>query len=186
MKKILILIIFASTLLSLNACKKFSEGETNDEELITTLQLNFTIPGSSSTQSFKFEDLDGPGGNAPVIEPIVLAAGTTYDVSLEVWNKAANPPENTTTEIEEENASHRFYYSPSVGSNIVVSNLNNDDNAVPLGTTSTWQVGTASTGNISITLRHYPGTPPDKQISDPVNSPKSGTDIEVTFNYTIQ
>ncbi|MFT3980305.1 MAG: hypothetical protein QM687_07545 [Ferruginibacter sp.] len=185
MKKFIIPAFICSAILLFSSCKKFAEGEGNDEELITTMKLNFTPVGGGTTQTFTFEDIDGAGGNTPVIDNISLAAGTTYNVSVELWNNAATPPENTTLEVETENEAHRFYYTPSAGSTISVSNLNNDDNGVPLGITSTWTVGTASSGTINVTLRHYPGTPPDKQISDPINSPKSGTDITVDFNYTI-
>ena len=185
MKKLIILTLFSAGLLWMNSCKKIDEGETNDEELITTVKLNFTPAGGGTTQSFKFEDLDGPGGNAPVTDNIVLTAGTTYNVSVELWNNAATPPEDITAEVEQENEAHRFYYIPSAGSNITISNLNNDTNGVPLGTTGTWTTGAASTGTINVVLRHYPGTPPDKQTSDPVTSPKSGTDVDVNFNYTV-
>lgn len=187
MKKIFVsIILLTTTIILLNSCKKINEGEGNDEELITTMKLNFTPALGGATQTFTFEDIDGPGGNAPVSDTIRLAANTAYNVSIELWNNSATPPENITTEVEEENEAHRFYYVPSSSSNIVVSNLNNDDNGVPLGTNSVWTVGAASTGNINITLRHYPGTPPDKQVSDPVNSPKSGTDITVSFNSILQ
>jgi len=185
MKKILLYISIATLILFLNSCKKFNEGETNDEELITTLKLNFTPVGSSNTQTFVFEDIDGAGGNPPSIDTISLRVGTTYNVSIELWNNAAIPREAITPEVEDENTAHRLYYTPSAGSNITVSNLNNDVNGIALGTTSTWVAGAASSGNINITLRHYPGTPPDKQASDPVNSPKSSTDMTATFNYVI-
>lgn len=185
MKKLIIPTLFSASILLINSCKKIDEGETNDEELITTVQLNFTPAAGGATQSFKFEDLDGPGGNAPVADAITLTAGTTYNVSVELWNNAATPPEDITAEVQEESDAHRFYYIPSAGSTITVGNLNNDANAVPLGTTSTWTVGAASTGTMNVVLRHYPGTPPDKQTSDPVTSPKSGTDVDVNFNYTI-
>jgi hypothetical protein len=67
-----------------------------------------------------------------------------------------------------------------------VSNLNNDGNGVPLGITSTWTTTAVATGTINVTLRHYPGNPPNKAANDPVNSPKSSTDIEVSFNTRIQ
>lgn len=186
MKKYLVATALPVALLLMNSCKKIDEGETNDEELITTVQLNFTPAAGGATQSFKFEDLDGPGGNNPVVQPILLNAGTVYNVEVELWNNAANPPEDITVEVEEEAEAHRFYYTTSTGSTIAISNLNNDGNGAPLGTSSTWTVGAASTGSVSVVLRHYPGTPPDKQTADPVNSPKSGTDVDVSFNYTIQ
>ena len=184
MKKYIVPIILSATVLSTNSCKKIDAGETNDEELITTVQLNFTPVSGGPTQSFKFEDIDGPGGNAPVVDGIMLVANTTYNVSIELRNDSANPPEDITAEVEEENEAHRFYYTPSAG-NITVSNLNDDNNGVPLGITSQWATGAASGGTVAVVLRHYPGTPPDKQISDPVTSPKSSTDVDVTFGYTI-
>lgn len=185
MKKFILPTALLASIVFISSCKKFDEGESNDEEVITTMKLDFTPVGGGATQSFKFEDLDGPGGNVPVIDNISLTAGTTYNVSVELWNNSAVPPENITEEVEEENEAHRFYYTASAGSTITVGNLNNDNNGVPLGTTSTWTVGAASAGTMNVILRHYPGTPPDKQASDPVTSPKSGTDIDVTFNYTI-
>lgn len=167
-----------------SSCKKAGGGEGNDEELITTMNLTFTPAAGGTPVTFSFNDADGPGGNAPTQDIIQLAANTTYNVSVQLLNATVTPPEDITLEVEEENEAHRFYYSPSAG-NLTISGLNNDDSGIPLGTTSQWTAGNASSGTIGVTLRHYPGTPPDKQLSDPVNSPKSGTDIEVTFSYSI-
>ena len=182
-KNIITAAAFGMILLS-TSCKKFDEGESNDEEVITTMKLNFTPVAGGATSSYKFEDLDGPGGNSPVIDAISLNANAVYNVSIELWNNSAIPPENNTTEVEEENIAHRFYYIPSVN-NISISNLNLDDNGVSLGTTSTWTTLGNGSGTLNVILRHYPGTPPDKQASDPVTSPKSGTDIDVNFNYSV-
>jgi predicted secreted protein len=107
-------------------------------------------------------------------------------VTLQLLNKTANPVADITTEIAAEAASHRFYYEPSAGSNITVNNLNNDAAGVPLGITSTWTTTAAATGTMKITLRHYPGNPPNKATADLVNSSKSSTDIEVTFDTRVQ
>lgn len=115
----------------------------------------------------------------------MLADNTVYDVTLSLLNASVNPPEDITEEVAEENLAHRFYYETSAGNNITVSNLNNDDNDMPLGITSTWATTAAATGTITITLRHYPGNPPDKQTPDPVNSPKSSTDISVIFGTSV-
>lgn len=176
--------LILSVLFYVSSCKKFTEGESNDEELITTVKLNFTQ--GANTQSFQIRDIDGPGGNDPVTDTIVLPANTTYNVALELMNEAANPVEDITAEVEEENLAHRFYYAISANTPVQIGQLNNDDNGVPLGIESEWTTGSAGTGFVTITLRHYPGTPPDKQVSDPVNSPKSSTDVEVTFPVKIQ
>ena len=177
-------IVIAIYAFVVTACKKVI-GESNDEEIITTMVITCTPQGGGTPLVFTFDDADGPGGNNPTVDNIALNDNTTYDVSVTLLNSTLNPPDDITEEVEEENTAHRFYYEASAGSNIIVSNLNNDDDGVPLGTTSTWTTAAAGTGTITITLRHYPGNPPDKQIPDPVNSPKSATDISVTFNTVV-
>ena len=169
----------------MTACKK-ETGETNEEELITTIQLTFAPVGGGTSLTYEFSDLDGPGGAPPTQDEIVLAPSKTYNVSVQVLNESVSPAEDITEEVEEESDAHRFYYEPSAGSNITVSALDNDASGVPLGITSTWTTDAASTGTIIITLRHYPGNPPGKETSDPVNSGKSGTDVTATFNTKIQ
>jgi hypothetical protein len=167
------------------ACEK-DKGESNQEEVITTLQLTFTPQDGSTPLVYKFEDADGPGGAAPVIDQIVLAPSKSYDVALQLFNKTANPAEEITEEVEEESDAHRFYFTPAAGSNITVAGLDKDGNGVDLGLNSVWTTGTAATGSIKITLRHYPSEPPNKAAGDPVDSQKSGTDIEASFATKIQ
>ncbi len=180
----------AATLLAglfMIACKKDTKPtESNDEEIITTMKLNFTPVGGGNTLSYQFEDADGPGGANPIFQDIVLAPAQTYNVSIELLNKTTNPVKNITDEVAAESDAHRFYYEPTTGSNISVSNLNNDVNGIPLGITSTWTTTSAATGKIKITLRHYAGIPPNKASDDPVNSSKSASDIDVEFNTIVQ
>jgi hypothetical protein len=175
----LILAIFSS-------CKKESKPETNDEEVITTMKLTFVPVGGGTTLTYQYDDADGPGGNAPVQDVIALSPSKSYQVSIQLLNKTVNPASDITTEVQAESDAHRFYYEPSAGSNITVSQLDNDANGVPLGVSGTWTTGAASTGTLKVTLRHYPGTPPGKETTDPVNSTKSATDVEVVFNTSIQ
>lgn len=171
----------------LAACKKDDvDVEDNEEEVITTMKLTFTPVGGGTAVTAQFKDPDGPGGTPPTQDEILLAPSTTYNVSLQLLNETQNPAEDVTLEVVEEAIAHRFYYEPDAGSNITVSGLNNDENGVALGTTSSWVTGAAANGSIRITLRHYPGNPPGKAAADPVNSPKSGTDVEVNFTTKIQ
>lgn len=186
-KKMLNGLILAFTLaVLLPACDKDNDGETNEEEVITTMTLTFVPQGGGTTIVYDFDDPDGPGGAAPTQDEIVLVPGKAYDVSITLTNKTTNPDEDITTEVSDEAEAHRFYFASSAGSNISVSNLNNDPDGVPLGLTSTWTTTTNATGTMTVTLRHYPGNPPGKALADPVDSPKSGTDIEVVFNTRIQ
>lgn len=178
-------LFFSLTAISLSACDKQDGIEANEEEVITTMQLTFAPTDGSSPLVFKFEDMDGDGSNT-TIDEIALAANKTYNVALQLLNKSVNPAEDITEEVAEEGTSHRFYYVPSTGSNISISNLDTDDEGNPLGISSTWTTTGPATGTVQITLRHYPGNPPNKQAADAVNSTKSSTDILVTFNTRVQ
>lgn len=177
-------ILISSVLIT--SCKKETPVEPNEEEVITTMKLTFVPIGGGETLTYQFDDPDGPGGTMPTKDEIVLAPSRSYNVSVQLLNKTVTPEEDITTEIQAESDAHRFYYEPSTASNINISGLDNDGNGVPLGITGTWATGNVTTGKIKITLRHYPGTPPGKEISDPVNSAKSDTDVEVEFNTKIQ
>ncbi len=187
MKKFLkfsFLLLGASAML-LTSCEKDKDEEENEEEVITTMQLTFVPVGGGSTVTYKFDDPDGPGGNAPIKDQITLAPNKTYNVSVQLLNKTVSPVEDITIEVAAEGGSHRFYYQPS-GGTITVSGLNNDATGLPLGITSIWTTGVASTGTMKVVLRHYPGNPPGKAAGDLVNDSKSSTDIEVDFNTSVQ
>lgn len=172
-------VVFATT-----SCKKEKANqEDNDNEVITTVELNFTEQGTSNTTTFKWQDLDGDGGNAPVVDNIELAPNKTYAVTLRLLDETKSPVDNVTEEVEAESQDHRFYFTPSANSNITVSSLNNDTNGIPLGTTSTWTTTTDAEGTIGIILRHYPDG--GKATEDPVNSTKSSTDVDVRFMTVI-
>ncbi|MBC7826211.1 MAG: hypothetical protein H7122_00590 [Chitinophagaceae bacterium] len=179
------LLFFGASALLLSSCKK-DKDEENEEEVITTMQLTLVPQGGGTTVTYKFDDPDGPGGGAPTQDQIILAPNKTYSVSLLLLNKTVTPAEDISTEVAAEGQAHRFYYEPSAGSNIVVSGLNVDGSGIALGLISSWTTTTAATGTIKITLRHYPGNPPNKAAADAVNSSKSSTDIEVDFNTSIQ
>ena len=170
----------------LTSCKKDVEGEGNDEELITTFQLTFKPAGGGVPLTFKIEDLDGPGGAEPIQDTIILKANTNYNVNLQLLNKAENPIKDVTLEIAEESEAHRFYYEPSITSKVFITDLDLDVAGNPLGLFSIWKTNIATKGQVQITLRHYPGNPPDKAMNDPVTSPKSTTDIEAVFPIMVQ
>jgi len=184
MKKIALSVLMAGVLIT--SCKKDKPEEPNDNEVITTMKLTFVPVGGGTTLTYLFDDPDGPGGAAPTQQEIVLATTKTYNVTVQLLDKTKTPVADVTLEVQSEPTAHRFYYEPTAPSNIAVSGLDNDTNGVPLGITSTWATGAVATGKLKVTLRHYPGTPPNKAIGDLVSSSKSSTDIEVEFNTKIQ
>ena len=187
MKKQLVKLLMVITVLGtlMTSCKKDGV-EPNDEEVITTMKLTFVPVGGGTSLTYQFRDADGPGGAVPVQQEIVLAPSRSYNVTVQLLDETKTPADDITLEVASEADAHRFYYEPTTASNITVTGLNNDANGVPLGITSTWATGAAGTGKTKVTLRHYSATPPGKAISDPVNSPKSNTDIEVDFTTRVQ
>jgi len=177
------LFAIAAFALAITSCKKDVTEEENENEVITTVQLTFTPVGGGAALTYKWEDLDGDGGAAPVIDLVTLAANKSYNTEIVLMDKTKNPVEITSEEVLEEAVDHRFYFEPS-GVNITVSNLSNDPNGIPVGLTSTWTTGAASTGTMKITLRHYENG--GKTLTDAVNDPKSSTDVEATFSTKVQ
>jgi hypothetical protein len=173
--------IISLSFLTLNSCKKDTV-EPNEEEVITTLIATFTDNATSAKTTFKFDDTDGPGGTAPTTDMITLAPGKSYTVALTLLNKTANPVDTLSNEIDEEADDHEFFFEPTAGSNITVTNRNLAGSLnLPLGLSSTWTTGAIATSSIRITLKHKPGT---KAAGDVVT--KGETDIEVVFPTKIQ
>lgn len=162
------------------SCEKDKE-EPNEEELITTVTLNFTEIGGPGTGTFIFRDLDGDGGNPPtVFQDIVLAPNKSYNMTVTLTNESVSPAEDITAEVVAEAGDHQFYFEPT-GANVTVNNLNTDPGGLPLGTSARWTTGAASNGNVKITLKHKPGI---KAAGDPVT--KGETDIELNWVTRVQ
>ncbi len=170
----------------LASCQKEKLGEGNDEELITTVQLKFEPVGGGAPLTYRFIDLDGAGGSAPRMDTIVLNAATRYRVTVLLLNEAENPAENITEEVAEEEDAHRFFYVPDAASGLAIDELDTDADGMPLGIESHWQTGAVGNGSVTVTLRHYIGSPPDKQMLDDVNSLKAVTDIAIKFDTRVE
>ena len=148
----------------------------NEEEVITTLNVYVNeILAMSST------DADGDGPLDPVVTDGVLAVSTTYDVRLEFLNELEEAPEDITEEIEEEDLDHQVFYSVGGDLNVGVEYANFDTDGNPLGTQVTLTTNEAGSGTITITLIHEPMKP-----NDGLDSAGGSTDIEVTFNVTVE
>ena len=157
----------------------------NEEELITTLTVTLTPTGGDPI-TMTFKDLDGDGAGVPQYiystggDAAVLSTSTTYTAEITLLNESVTPAENITEEVEEEDDEHLFCFTVGGGANIDYSYADEDDNGLDVGLTTNWETGAASTGTITIVLRHQPGTKTGA-------CPGSGeTDIEVTFNVAIQ
>jgi hypothetical protein len=174
----LISLFFVATLLLISSCGEDPE-PVNEEELITTVKLTFTPVGFvGSVQTFTWRDLDGDGPIQPVIETIALSNNRTYAVSIELLNESETPPEDITEEIDEERDEHLFCFETTNGLNLSITRTDTDG-TFEVGLESEWATGNASTGSVTVILKHQPGV---KNGSCDLGE----VDVEATFPVTIQ
>ncbi|MGB4830616.1 MAG: hypothetical protein WBP31_04720, partial [Chitinophagales bacterium] len=71
--------------------------EPNEEELITTLILEFENTISGDVRTFEFRDTDGPGGSEPVdFDTIRLDDNSSYHITVSILNESVSPADDIT------------------------------------------------------------------------------------------
>ncbi len=167
------------------ACEPEDDHDHDHEgELITTLVMSLTAE-DNSTYEFRFEDLDGEGGNEPTITTQDLPSGTTFSAAISVLNESEEPVEDITQEIEAEAAEHQFFFAAS--NNNVSVTYNDDDGAGnPLGLSSTLTTSGTGSTSLTVTLRHEPDKSAMGVSSGDITNAGGETDIEVTFDFNVQ
>lgn len=185
MKTINLLLLGVVVLLAtFTACEKPAPVVPNEEEVITTLTFTLT-PTSGTPVVMTFKDLDGDGGNAPVITGGTLAANTTYTGSVTLLNETETPAENVTDEINAEKEEHQFFYTTTV-TGLQVAYTDTDANGKPIGLATTVTTAAAGTGNLTVVLKHEPNKDGTNVAAGDMTNAGGETDIEVTFPVTVQ
>lgn len=190
---ILKFVLFALVVATTAACKK-DDGAVpnpvnpNDGELITTVKLIIAPASNPSAEMYaSYRDLDGDGGNNPIIDTIRLDANTDYTVQLLLLDETKNPIDTISYEVEEEKDEHQFFFSNIGTYNLTTTYLDFDDNGVPLGLNIQWNTTTGfteKTNKFKVVLKHQPG---EKPTSGTTGEESLGeTDIEVYFPILIQ
>lgn len=158
-------------------------------ELITTFKITLTPQGGGSPLTVQFQDLDGEGGNAPVIDRIVVDAGTVYDGMIQELNELESPPEDITEEIREEAEVHQLFFETLGGfAPATVAYADKESDYVtntgadhPVGLKFTLTVpANARNGQFRVSQSHYDAGPKDGV------TPSDETDIEVTFEVEVR
>jgi hypothetical protein len=182
-KNLLMIAAFGALLM---ACKKDETSSptptpTNEEELITTLILTFTDQ-ETPTEVFelRFTDLDGDGGNAPVIIGDTIPANRAFNMTVRVLNESGSTTEEITNEIASEGPAHQFFFQP-VGTTLLVAYADADANGQPIGLTNLATTAAPGEGTMTVTLRHEPNKTAAGVINGDITNAGGETDIEVTF-----
>ena len=152
----------------------------DDREGINILQLNFETPNEEPIV-LRFEDLDGAGGNDPIIQSPALLPLTQYFVTAEVFRGTTD----LTTEISEESSIHQYFYAANIV-DLVVTYGDRDGNGFPLGAFVAIRTGDVGQGSLAVSLMHR--TDKDGEGVSEGNLFNAGgkTDIQVTFPIVIE
>ncbi len=173
-------------MLTVSGCKKDDHDHDHEQELITTVNVVFTPVGGGTPVTFSFVDLDGDGGNAPVITNGTLAANTDYTFTTTFLNESETPAEDITEEVRVKGDEHQIFYQVQSGLNLTITYNDTDANGKPIGLNGNASTGGASTGNLTVTLRHEPNKSAANVANGDITNAGGETDAEITFSVTIQ
>lgn len=183
-------LLFSLLILTLAGCEKDDDpGPTpipvNESELITTVLLEFTDPELSESFELRWRDLDGDGGNAPVITTVPLPAARAFNLSVRLLNESVSPAEEHTAEIQSEANEHQFFFDVQ-SADLNISYADQDGNGKPLGLLNLAISGAASTGSLKVTLRHEPDKAAVGVSDGDISNAGGDTDIEVVFPLVLE
>src|SRR5690606_35470849 len=102
-------LLIAFALFMLSACDDKEVTPPNEEELITTLEVRLTPAGGGQDAVFLFRDLDGDGGQVPVIAVDTSASGSMYSVRMTLFNESVAATEEISVEVGEEAEDHQLF-----------------------------------------------------------------------------
>lgn len=167
------------------SCKKDDPEIINEEEIITSLNLVLTPDGGGESISMQFSDLDGDGGNEPIIVGGTLEANQKYSSTIELLNESNTPTINITDEVAEEALDHQFFYQSNV-TGLVLEYDDQDADGNPIGIKTKISTGDSAMGTITIILRHKPMKMATNVSNGDISNAGGETDIEVTLPIDVQ
>ncbi|MFK7970941.1 MAG: type 1 periplasmic binding fold superfamily protein [Bacteroidia bacterium] len=181
----LLLFILGSIGLLAVSCEKEIPPIPDEVELITTVTYTLTPEGGGTPIVFRFEDLDGDGGNAPNIAGATIDAKTTYDGALTLLNEQESPAEDITEEIAEEDLEHQFFFQSDLAG-LTVQYADSDSLGNPVGLATKIAGTTAGSDTLIIILRHEPNKSGSGVAEGDITNAGGETDIEVKFPITVR
>lgn len=175
----LLSVLFISTLVFTSCGDDHDDDHDHgsDEELITTVL--YTLTDGTNSVVLEWEDLDGDTGNAPTITSGTLTANTSYTGTIQLLNRTESPAEDITLEVRAEGDEHEFFYTNTAGLTVTKTDT---DGTNPIGIETTLVTGAASSGSLTVILKHEPTKPNDGTSVGAGGS----TDVEVTFPIIVQ
>lgn len=180
------LIYLSLSFLVLLSCKKEVEIEpTDDNELITTVELIFTDAANVS-KSFKFKDRDGDSRTAPeAFDTLKLARNTDYTLEIKIGDESKGALVDITEDIKTESDVHLFVYRPNPISLLAIQITDADKNALPVGLTAKAKSQYfPGAGKLQVLLKHQP--PLNGKIVKTGDEEAGSTDLDLSFPVIIK
>jgi hypothetical protein len=180
MKKFILLLI----LFSFNfACKKEEVIPTDDNELITTVELIF-IDSNKKVSTFSFLDKDGD--NKPEkFDKITLDKNMIYTMDIKVYDETKNPKEDITEQIKLESDVHLFVFKIDPAALFSLKAIDKDKNGLPIGLLSSGTTqNAAGTGKLNLILKHQP--PINGKAVKTGNESGGSSDIDLVFDLSVK
>ena len=187
MKKINQIILFGTIgILTLTACSSDDDIPQliNEEEVITTVIVNFTNGTETVTLTSFDEDGDGP------VQPAInvdgnFSAGETYAGTVRFLNQSVVPEEEITEEVLEEGDEHQvFYQQNDLGT---FTYTDEDGNGNPIGLSFQFTANSnPATGNLAVILVHEPDKFAEGVSEGNPENAGGSTDAEAVFPVVVE
>ena len=180
MKKFVLFLSLSSLFFS---CKKEEVVPTDDNELITTVELIFT-DANKKVSTFSFQDKDGD--NKPEkFDKIVLDKNMSYSLEINVYDETKNPKANITEQIKLESDVHLFVFKIDPASLLSLKAIDKDKNGLPIGVLSSGSTqNAAGTGKLNLILKHQP--PINGKAVKTGNESGGSSDIDLVFDLSVK
>lgn len=179
--------VFAIFISLFSSCNKEKDDPIipNEEELITTVIYTLVDTLTNDSLVFTYRDIDGDGGNPPIIEVDSIKANSYYLGFITLLNEAVNPSIDIGIEVENEAEEHQFFFiiQSSLGIEIEYADL--DANANPLGMKTSFKSWDESAGEFTIILKHEPNKFAPGVSDGQIGNAGGETDVEVSFFVSI-
>lgn len=157
---------------------------SNEHDYPTSVKLTLTNNQFPSDTLYAFwNDLDGIGGNSPIIDTLTLLGNAQYSGKIELFNTSKNPIIDITKGILEYSHEHQFFYKPSNSIASIcswtISDL--DKNLLPVGLSYKVKISDTSNvqGSVNIVLSHFDAFPKNGITRS------NETDLDITFPLII-
>lgn len=159
-----------------------------DEELITTVIVSMVADQPTPdgrTYTWSWTDLDGPGGDEPVVVSDSLPWQGLYNYTVIFRNETAVPPANlVNTEIEQEGTDHQVFLQFE-GVNLQYQYEDEDANGQPIGLRGKVLTFLPGEGTMTVTLRHEPDKDAVGVVGGVIVEAGGETDVEVEIPIAV-